>query len=55
MELEFYRTDTGSGDSEQRWTADGMDESRPGRRDERLDESTVGKSGTEGNPGRGTK
>lgn len=55
MQVEFCRTDTGSEGSERRWTADRMDESRLGRRNGRLDDSTVDKSRTEGNPGRRTK
>lgn len=54
VQLEFCRTGTGSEGSEQRWTADGMGESRPGKRNERLDEGTVDKSRTEGNLGRRT-
>lgn len=53
MQLEFCRTGTGSEGSEQRRTADGIDESRPGRRNG-LDDSTVDKSRTEGNLGRRT-
>lgn len=53
VQLEFCRTGTGSEGSEQRRTADGIDESRPGRRNG-LDDSTVDKSRTEGNLGRRT-
>ena len=54
MRLEFCRTGTGSEGSEQRWTADGMDEPRPGRRNERLEDGTADESRTEGNLGRRT-